>query len=230
MPAITSSLALPNPSISLVDNNNREINQRAAYLIAPAAYTASSVGPIVDILGSTSIRAHLDLTAVSGTNPTLDIQLIHSPDCDVWYALGSAFTQETGAFGSLSAVTEVGTTPPDITVSGTALREVNFKAKVKTTGARGTAVLQIALDGGYWYATEWTTAATYNLLDEDGVDTGIDLAYESASAASDNTWTFRTLGRQRKVFSGCHRFVRAVYTIGGTETPTFTGSLQLRCI
>jgi hypothetical protein len=228
MPLRSASVALQLPDNKLTDNRDRSVVQRSGYLLTPGAYTAGSVGPIIDLLDNTSFRAELDFATVSGTNPTFDCTLIHSADCKAWYQLGTAFTQETGAFGSLSAVTEAGTTPPDITLTGTAVREVNFKATVKTTGARGTAVLNLYLDGGVWKAREWTTAATYLLLDEDDVSTGITLAYENASASADNTWVFRTLGRQRKVFSGCHRYVRAVYAIGGTESPTFTGSIAIR--
>jgi hypothetical protein len=226
MPYKINSVALKPPSSTIQDNDNRNASVRTNTLIS-GSLTATGVGDVIDLLDATSFRAELDISSASGTNPTLDVSLITSDDGKEWRALGTAFTQETGAWGSLSAVTSSGTTPPAITISGTPVRAVNFKATVGTIGARGTAVLKISLDGGRWYYLDWTTAATYTLLDEDGVSTGIALAYANASAASDNVWTFRTLGKQRASFSGAGRYVRAVYTITGTDTPTFATTLKI---
>lgn len=230
MPYAINSIPLPTTGSLITDQRGRGIGKRSIALLSGALVTPSTptaIGNVVDLLGATSVRASLDISAVSGTNPTLDVSLITSDDAKYWRALGTAFTQETGAFGSLSAVTSSGTTPPAITVSGTPVRAFDFKAMCTTLGARGTAVLKIALDGGRYFYLSWTTAATYEILDEDGVTTGVTLAYANASAATDNVWTFRTLGRQRATFSNCGRYVAAVYAIGGTDTPTFTTNLTI---
>jgi hypothetical protein len=226
MPNIIDAKPIQLPNSQIVDANNR-VQPYWSRTLATSMASGLASSDIIDMGTTRNLRATLDISAVTGTNPTLDVSFIHSADCKSWTALGSALTQETGAFGSVSAVTSSGTTPPALTLSGTAVRECNFKATVDTAGARGTAVLKIALDGGRWYYLNWTTAASYLLLDEDGVSTGVTLAYANASANADNVWTWRTLGRQRVALGPCNRFVRAIYAVGGTDTPAFTGRLGI---
>lgn len=226
MPYIIDAKAIKLPNAQIIDAENR-VQPYWSRTLATSMTSGLASSDIIDMGTTRNLRATLDISAVTGTNPTLDVAFIHSADCKSWTALGSALTQETGAFGSVSAVTSSGTTPPAITLTGTAVRECNFRAAVVTDGARGTAVLKLALDGGRWYYLNWTTAASYLLVDEDGVSTGVTLSYANASAAADNVWTWRTLGRQRVALGACNRFVKAIYVVGGTDTPAFVGRLGI---
>jgi hypothetical protein len=88
-------------------------------------------------------------------------------------------------------VTESGTTPPDVTLTGTPNRRINFRMECTTLGARGTAVVRTSINGGLTWKTGITTAATFSLLDPDDDDasTGVTVNYENASAAVNNVWT-----------------------------------------
>jgi hypothetical protein len=101
---------------------------------------------------------------------------------------------------SMGSVTEAGTTPPDITLSGTPLGPWDLKIKCTTLGNRGTAYIAFSTDGGQNYSDPILTAASIPLIDtaKDSVVgkaglTGITAAYENATAAVDNTWTAKAL-------------------------------------
>lgn len=65
--------------------------------IAVAAYNASGdSGPLSGFGGVTAIRAHLIVTARTGTNPTLDVVIEDTLDGTNYISLGS-FTQKTAA-------------------------------------------------------------------------------------------------------------------------------------
>lgn len=86
-----------------------------------------------------------------------------------------------------SAVTESGTSPPDVTVSGTAVDHYIVQVEITTGGNRGTAVFRYSLDAGATWAEEGvTTAATYAMP-----GTGLTLAFATGTAYStDNVYTF----------------------------------------
>ena len=105
----------------------------------------------------------------------------------------------------LTAVVSAGTTPPAITVAGSANREggtgpvrpVDVKIVCTTIGARGTWKFKVSIDGGATYtaADSYTSAATVALidpLDPAGGLLGITLSIATGTAALDNTWTFQT--------------------------------------
>lgn len=71
----------------------RFTKRESVSLKASAAETASTSGTGVEIdAGSLSLL--LDVTAASGTSPTLDITIEGSPDNSTWFTLGT-FTQKT---------------------------------------------------------------------------------------------------------------------------------------
>ena len=102
-------------------------------LINNATMNASTNGNAVSIRGYT-FMARLTGTNNSGTTPTLDVKLQHSPDCTTWKDLtGGVFTQQTTGgpttqdlailttvtyvYGCIRAVTTLGGTTPNYNVN-----------------------------------------------------------------------------------------------------------------
>jgi len=98
---------------------------------------------------------------------------------------------------AMGAVTESGSTPPDIAFTGNApLGAWDLKIKCTLGGARGTAKIQFSTDGGQNWSADILTAASIDLIDPAvdslvGVNgkTGLTISYESANANTDNVWT-----------------------------------------
>lgn len=65
-------------------------------LAAPAARTATGNGSSLALVDRNQLRLTLDVTAASGTTPTLDVTVQHSPDGSTWATLGT-FAQRTAA-------------------------------------------------------------------------------------------------------------------------------------
>lgn len=105
----------------------------------------------------------------------------------------------------MGTVTESGTTPPDLTLSGTPLGAWKLKVKCSTAGARGTFKVQFSTDGGSIWSDPITPPDTdlYGLgagaiaLVDPAADsrvgfngkTGLVATFEDATAATDNVWT-----------------------------------------
>lgn len=98
---------------------------------------------------------------------------------------------------AMGAITETGTSPPDIAITGNApLGPWKLRIKVHTPGARGVAKIQFSLDDGENYSDPITTAASIDLIDP-AVDStigvngrsGLTISYENANASADNVWT-----------------------------------------
>lgn len=85
---------------------------------------------------------------------------------------------------SMSAVTAAGTSPPTVSLSGTAVDWVQLVVQITSAGTRGTARFRYSLDGGRTWSDPIATAATY-VLD----DTGLTLAFASGTYALDNSYT-----------------------------------------
>ena len=106
---------------------------------------------------------------------------------------------------TMGAVTESGTTPPDIAFTvNTPLGAWDLRIKCTLGGARGTAKIQFSLDGGINYSADITTAATIELTDPAidsliGVNgkSGLTISYENASANVDNVWTAKAAVKAR---------------------------------
>jgi hypothetical protein len=185
----------------------------------PAGYT---IGLALDLGDRKLLRLTLDVSAKSGTNPTLDVVMQTAPTSDgPWRSIGTAFNQMSDVGLAMGAVAAAGTTPPTVTLSGTADRVIDFRMECTTLGARGTAVIRYSIDGGGTWTENVTTAATIAVG-----TTGLTINYASATAAVDNVWTAKTAGREYKVHSACDRWVRPVCKVGGTSTPIVTASLN----
>jgi hypothetical protein len=63
---------------------------------ASSALSASGQSGTLDLSTFLEAVALLNVTAVSGTSPTLDVKFQTSDDGSDWYDLGSSFTQATG--------------------------------------------------------------------------------------------------------------------------------------
>lgn len=102
------------------------LTPRSVTLKASDAQTASSQTGAIEIYGK-ELTVTLDVTAVSGTTPTLDVKLQHSPDGSLWSDLGTAFTQKTAVsrevktftqmHGYVRVVWTIGGTTPSFTCS-----------------------------------------------------------------------------------------------------------------
>lgn len=98
---------------------------------------------------------------------------------------------------AMGAVTETGTTPPDIAFTTNAPTGAwDLKIKCVLGGARGTAKIQFSTDGGINWSADILTAASIDLVDS-AIDslvgyngkTGLTISYENASANVNNEWT-----------------------------------------
>lgn len=111
---------------------------------APQAVTATGAGSAVDLAnGVNSTNAILEVGAVSGTTPTLDVKLQESDDNSTWSDIaGGAFTQVTAATQRqvirvlrskryCRGYATVGGTTPSFTLS------LEILAQKKYTGAGG---------------------------------------------------------------------------------------------
>lgn len=185
-----------------------------------------TIGPVFEVGDREIFRGLLVVTAKSGTSPTLDVTIQSSHDGENdWSTVGSAFAQKSDVGLTMTAVTATGTTPPTITLSGTQLQPVDLRIECTTLGARGTAVIRYSIDGGVSWVANVTTAATISVIDPLGNDTGLVINYASATAATDNVWTAKTAGYERKRFAGLGRFLRAVANVGGSSNPTLDASV-----
>jgi len=103
------------------------VNAKSYELIAAVARTATFNGATVEIPVGRELIVTLDVTAASGTTPTLDVKLQHSPDGAIWSDLGTAFAQKTGVaqevkvftgiHGFVRVVSTIGGTTPSFTYS-----------------------------------------------------------------------------------------------------------------
>ena len=70
--------------------------KRIITALASAARTASVNSQSFDIGEAQTLQGYLNITAASGTSPTLDVTIQDSPDGTIWFD-AAAFTQATAA-------------------------------------------------------------------------------------------------------------------------------------
>jgi lysophospholipase L1-like esterase len=88
----------------------------------------------------------------------------------------------------MTSVVSSGTSPPVVTLSGTATLPMSLVIAVTTSGALGTSKFKYSVDGGLsWVATEIATAASVLLG-----NTGITASFASGTYANDNIYTANT--------------------------------------
>ncbi len=73
------------------------VNAKSYILMESAAKTATGTEPAFQIPVGRELVVTLNVSAASGTTPTLDVKLQHSPDGTQWADLGTAFAQKTAA-------------------------------------------------------------------------------------------------------------------------------------
>ena len=96
----------------ILDEVNQAIKQRrvnpylTTVLLASGARTASGEGSSIDLENTRELIVTLDVSAASGTTPTLDVKIQHSPDGVKWSDLGTAFAQKTGVSREVKVFTQ----------------------------------------------------------------------------------------------------------------------------
>jgi len=75
---------------------------------ASAAETTTANGDAINVGNVHEAVAYLSVTAVTGTNPTMDITVETSHDGVTWMSEGSAFTQATAATTQALKLTNLG--------------------------------------------------------------------------------------------------------------------------
>ena len=96
----------------ILDEVNQAIKQRrvnpnlTSELLVSGARTVSGEGSSLDIGNTRELIVTLDVSAASGTSPTLDVKLQHSPDGSLWSDLGTAFAQKTGVAREVKVFTQ----------------------------------------------------------------------------------------------------------------------------
>ena len=96
----------------ILDEVNQAIKQRrvnpnlTSELLASGARTVSGEGSSLDLGNTRELIVTLDVSTASGTSPTLDVKLQHSPDGSLWSDLGTAFAQKTGVAREVKVFTQ----------------------------------------------------------------------------------------------------------------------------
>lgn len=97
---------------------------------------------------------------------------------------------------TMSAVTETGTSPPDVTLSGTPEGSFSLVIEIQTGGALATATFRFSTDGGLTWSADIATAASVALTDTAadslvGVNgrTGLTAAFSVGTYNADNKYT-----------------------------------------
>ena len=96
----------------ILDEVNQAIKQRrvnpnlTSELLASGVRTVSGEGSSLDLGNTRELIVTLDVSVASGTAPTLDVKLQHSPDESLWSDLGTAFAQKTGVAREVKVFTQ----------------------------------------------------------------------------------------------------------------------------
>lgn len=198
-------------------------NSVVANLLPLAAITATGNGAGLDIQKYRGNALALLVSAApsAGTNPTLAIKIQHSPDTN---KVTTASVTYSGT-GNGRLETETGPDPIAENITFTASSASSFAVAGSTSGALGTLTV----------GTRFVSAQIQALI----------LAGSTPFVSGDlftvpttaRTWsdlvTFTGLtsaaATEKKVFSldAAGRFIRAVKTLGGTASPSYTATLSL---
>lgn len=227
MPSNVTMVRSDGPGSGYKREDGRSTNVEALrWLLLSTLAAGQTISSVLECGDRAILRLTEEITAKGGTSPTLTCEVETSPDgLTAWRSIGS-FAQKSDVGLALSAVSSTGTTPPAVTFTGTPNRYIDFRMECTTLGARGVAVVRYSIDGGKSWIYGQVTAATWALLDANGVDTGVVVNYANATAAVDNVWTASTQGFERKTFSGLDRYARLVFFVGGSAGPTMTTSIS----
>lgn len=130
--------------------------------------------------------------------------------------LGNAVTGDAGTIGGLrkvisdtctvsgemGTVTPGGTSPPDITLTGTPNRKVQLRIETTTVGARGTWKKRYSSDGGVTWISNVTSAATIEVMDTRLFDasgilesTGVTINIATGVASLNNRWSSDSINK-----------------------------------
>lgn len=207
-----------------------------AGLLASAARTTSTNGTAFDTPDAISLTATLNVTDRDGTNPTLDVELQTSGDGST-YEKVAQFTQVTGGAPTVTVAT---TTPGDdsptvneiqtvtianadggtftLTYSGQTTSAIAYGATAAAVKAALEALSNIEADDMTVVKASDVYTITFG-----GTLAATDVAELTANGAS---LTATDLTPEVKVFGPLGATSRWAWTIGGTDTPTFTFSVS----
>lgn len=192
--------------------NGRWADTKPLTVAAAVVFAAGqTVGSAVETDGGIA-RLALDVQAITGTNPTLDVDVLTSHDGVKGWRYVASFVQKTAAARSMSTVVEAGTTPPDLTITGKPNKDISLKVVCTKAGARGTFEVKISIDGGVTYGPAVVSAASGIAVSDPatGAASGLTIGFEDVAAAVDNVWTSS---------SG---YQMGAVTAAGTTPPTVT--------
>ncbi len=193
----------------------------AVNLLPVAAIAATANGAGVDVQNyKGGAMAVLNVAAPSaGTNPTLAVKIQHSPEAD---CTGTITRTGTGT-GKIDC--EAGPDPVEENVVFTATSATEFSVAGSVSGALGT------LTVGTWF--ESAKIRAYIAAGATAFESGDTITVPTVPRVWADLVAFTGLSSsaslQKKALDldKAGRFLRAVKTIGGTNSPSYTGSLAL---
>jgi hypothetical protein len=187
--------------------NGRWASTTPIYLANETSASANVTGESIEVGSAKCARFTIDVTAISGTDPSATVAIKGSQDETTWITLGS-FTAATGTttepklfpccrflradlsltgddVGSNSVVVQTGEGPA-VTVSGVVTgADAAFLLEITTGGHRGTADFKWSLDDGdTWEAESVSTGASVALG-----STGVTAAFAAETAGANGTIT-----------------------------------------
>ena len=192
-----------------------------------AAIAATTTGAGVDVQKFRGIALALLLFAApsAGTSPTLACKVQHSPDA------GKVTTANIAYTGTGNGKLEVEAGPDSVaeTITLTALTDTStFSVVGSVSGAIGTTTV----------GTRFTSAQVNLLITAGGIAFVAGDAWTVPTTA--RTWTdmvsftglTTALSRQAKTINldKAGRYLRTVCTLGGTNSPSYTGSINLLAV
>jgi len=202
-------------------------------VLASAARTTSTNGTAFDTPDTVSLTATLVVTDRDGTNPTLDVELQTSGDEGLTYEKVAQFTQVSSGVPAVAhATTTGGTADPavneiqTVTISNADGGTFTLTYSGQTTtaiayGATG-AVVKAALEALSNIAADDMTVVKAS--DVYTVTFGGTLAATNVDqlTSSGASLTATDLTPEVKVFGPVGSMCRWAWTVGGSDTPTFT--------
>lgn len=177
-------------------------------LVPAAAQVGDDEGGAVKVGDRGTARLTLAVTAVTGVDPELDVDLETSEDGENDWRVAGSFTQATEpgserlSFGGLdryvraawdiageeySEVTHTHAERASITPSGTPDADYDVVVEIVTTGGLGAGTYRVSLDGGENFGAPATIPA--DTTDDIG-ETGITLTFEDETYFAGDTYEF----------------------------------------
>lgn len=168
-------MTIPNVTLTTVDPGLPKAVPGTVIVLGAGVATSGTIGTI---LSFGSEKAVLD-TYTSGPLAEFLIDALRKGGSPVYGC------RLTGAVvGANTAVTSGGTTPPSVTIAGTATDYLDLRIEITTAGSLGTSRFRYSLDGGITWSQTRATAASHLMA-----GTGITITFPAGTYAADNVYT-----------------------------------------